>query len=123
MRFSKQRELILRRIQSTGSHPTAEWIFNEVKKEKSNISFGTVYRNLSQLVEHGLARIIQINGIAHYDGNMNPHNHFICNECCQIYDVELEQTEFITELELKTNHHVSSYHLKVRGTCKKCKPN
>jgi len=123
MRFSKQRELVLQRILSAKNHPTAEWIFNEVKKEKSNISFGTVYRNLNQLIEQGSIRVIQLEGIAHYDGNMDPHNHFICNECNQIYDIDFEEEDLIKELELKTNHHVSSYHIKVRGTCKNCKIN
>lgn len=123
MRYSIQRELVLQRILSVKIHPTAEWIFNEVKKEKSNISFGTVYRNLTQLIDRGLIRLIQFNGIAHYDGNMNPHNHFICNECNQIYDIEIELEDFISEMELKTNHYVSSYHIKVMGTCRKCKVN
>ncbi len=123
MRYSKQRELVLQRINSAKTHPTAEWIFNEVKKEKSNISFGTVYRNLNQLIDQGLIRIIQLKGVAHYDGNMNPHDHFLCNECNQIYDIEIDREDFISEIEFKTHHHVSSYHIKVRGTCRKCKIN
>ncbi|MFQ6677098.1 MAG: transcriptional repressor [Fidelibacterota bacterium] len=123
MRFSKQRELVLQRITSTKIHPTADWIFGEAKKVKPNISFGTVYRNLNQLIDQGLIRMIQLNGVAHYDGNMNPHDHFICNECNEIYDIEIDREDIISELELRTQHHVSGYHIKVRGTCRKCKVN
>ncbi len=123
MRFSRQRELVLQRIISSKNHPTADWIFNEAKKVKPNISFGTVYRNLNQLIDQGLIRMIQLNSVAHYDGNMDPHDHFICNECNQIYDIEINRENFISEMELKTQHHVSSYHIKVKGTCRKCKVN
>ncbi len=123
MRYSKQRELVHTSIMSSKDHPTANRIFSEVKKEIPKISFGTVYRNLGQLVEHGFIRIIQLDGITHYDGNVDPHNHFICNECNRIYDFELDNEDFISQVEVKNHHHVSGYQLLVTGTCNKCNIN
>ena len=48
---SKQRTAIINVLQSTTSHPTADWIYTEVRKIIPNISLGTVYRNLSALAE------------------------------------------------------------------------
>jgi len=33
MRYSHQREAIIKIVQGTNSHPTADWIFNQTKKE------------------------------------------------------------------------------------------
>ena len=54
MRYSKQRELIQDIVQETNSHPTAYWIFNKAKRKISNISLGTVYRNLNKLNKDGV---------------------------------------------------------------------
>ena len=49
MRFSHKRELIKEILYSTNSHPSAEWVYNKVKKVMPAISLGTVYRNLKKL--------------------------------------------------------------------------
>tara|TARA_B100001287_G_scaffold176969_1_gene149216 strand:- start:428 stop:595 length:168 start_codon:yes stop_codon:yes gene_type:complete len=52
MRYSYQREVVKEIICSTKSHPTADWIYSQAKKKISNISLGTVYRNLKTLEEN-----------------------------------------------------------------------
>ena len=44
--YSKKREAILEKIRSTTSHPTAEWVYRELKEEHPDLSLGTVYRNI-----------------------------------------------------------------------------
>ena len=51
----KQREVILSVLRGTDTHPTADWVYQEVRKELPNISLGTIYRNLRILVESGQA--------------------------------------------------------------------
>ncbi|MBN1152992.1 MAG: transcriptional repressor, partial [Dehalococcoidia bacterium] len=45
MRYSRQRDAILRVVRCTTCHPSAEWVYSQVKRELPNISLGTVYRN------------------------------------------------------------------------------
>ena len=45
-RNSKKRDAILEKLKSTTSHPTAEWIYLELKKDYPKLSLATVYRNL-----------------------------------------------------------------------------
>lgn len=59
IRKTKQRDLILKTLRNTTCHPTADWIYEQVKKEMPNISLGTVYRNLSMLKD--LGEIIELN--------------------------------------------------------------
>ena len=49
--MSKQRDLIERIIKESMLHLTAEEIYKEARKEMPNISLGTVYRNLGNLVD------------------------------------------------------------------------
>ena len=44
MRYSKQRELVLQKVEQLCDHPTAEEIYDEAIKECPGLSLGTVYR-------------------------------------------------------------------------------
>ena len=70
IRMTEQRKLILNILRSTKSHPTADWIYQEARKEIPNISLGTVYRNLKILVQAG--EILEMDfgsGYSRYDSN------------------------------------------------------
>lgn len=87
---SKQRDAIMNNLISRTDHPTAESIYISVRKEYPNISLGTVYRNLSLLVDMG--HVIKVpceDGSVHFDGRVMPHYHFQCICCKKIYDIEL----------------------------------
>ena len=86
LRYSHQRNIIHQSIKAVSSHPTAQEIYAMVREEIPNISLGTIYRNLSQLLEHKLIREIQIEGISHYDGTLTDHHHFYCTNCSSIQE-------------------------------------
>ena len=92
MNYSKQREAIVMALH-TLYHPTAEEIHAEVAKTLPKVSLGTVYRNLTQLVDRGI--VLQLvegeKGKAHFDGNAYPHAHFVCSACGRIVDVALAE--------------------------------
>ena len=76
-RETKQREAILRILRKTGSHPTADQIYDEVRKEISNISKGTVYRNLQVLEKKGVVTKLNLNGtVSRYEAKQDSHYHF-----------------------------------------------
>ena len=87
-RETKQRRVVYETIKNTYSHPTADWIFEQVRDSLPKVSLGTVYRNLGVLKDEGLVREIFGNDRrAHYDAETKPHAHFICSVCDQIVDV------------------------------------
>ena len=57
MRYSRQRELIKEVVFSTNAHPSADLVYDKVKKTFPNISLGTIYRNLKQLSKIGNAKV------------------------------------------------------------------
>ena len=62
MRYSKQRELVLQKVEQLCDHPTAEEIYGEAVKDCPGLSLGTVYRNLNSLVDAGRVRRVSVCG-------------------------------------------------------------
>tara|TARA_X000000368_G_scaffold26931_1_gene20337 strand:- start:2185 stop:2565 length:381 start_codon:yes stop_codon:yes gene_type:complete len=117
VRFSKQRELIQDIVQRTNSHPTAYWIFNKAKKEISNISLGTVYRNLSQLNKDGVINIFYDDNIARYDWNTVAHDHLKCNKCGKIIDIKLHNRELKKEVLKQYKFEAENIEITISGIC------
>ena len=119
---TKQKEAILTVVRSTTSHPTADWIQNEVRKEIPNISLGTVYRNLRLLCENGeILELESSNTCSRFDGNRDNHYHFRCNKCGCVFDIdEPVDKEMDERISQKTGFKVLYHRLEFRGLCKEC---
>lgn len=125
IRHSKQRDAIKAYLMSTTAHPTAEIVYDTMKREFPNISLGTVYRNLNFLVEHGEAlRLDCGDGVDHFDGNVMPHNHFFCRGCGHILDLEMPEIDHINVLaETNFNGKIEDHIIYFRGLCETCLQN
>ena len=106
IRYSKQRELIINKLKHRYDHPTAEMIYQDLKVDYPHLSLGTVYRNLNQLVETKQIKKLDLGDtMVHYDGNIQPHKHFMCNCWQTIYDLDnidkklKNATEFLEEID------------------------
>lgn len=55
------------------------------------ISLGTVYRNLDRLRREGAALEIYCGDFVRYDGNVQPHDHFLCQSCRRVWDLNGDQ--------------------------------
>ena len=121
-RKTKQKEAILKVLRGTTSHPTADWIYNEVRKEIPNISLGTVYRNLRQLCEKGEILELDLCGtFSRFDGRKDNHYHFRCENCERVFDVDEPVDGKIDERVARiTGFKISSHRLEFRGLCKDC---
>ncbi len=119
---TRQKEAILRVLRSTTSHPTAEWVYGEVRKEIPNISLGTVYRNLRQLSERGEILELAFNGGAsRFDSRTDTHYHFVCEKCEHVFDIDEPLHKELSEsVAQKTGFQVLNYRLEFSGLCKKC---
>lgn len=121
-RMTKQRQAILDVIKNTNSHPTADWIYEEVRKIIPNISLGTIYRNLGILKEMG--EIMELNfgsTYSRYDGNPKNHYHFCCSKCGQVLDLDISLfSELSNYINKNTDHIVENHRLEFYGICKQC---
>jgi Fur family peroxide stress response transcriptional regulator len=119
---SKHRDRILRLLKSTETHPTASWIYDELKKEISNLSLGTVYRNLNILAEQGLIRKFNFGStFDRYDADITPHYHFCCENCGRFVDLGTPVNEDLNrEVEKTTGFKISKHRIEFYGMCDKC---
>ena len=122
VRNSKQREAILRVVRGSHNHPTADWVYEQVRKEIPNISLGTVYRNLKLLVQEGELLQLEFAGTPiRFDGDTRIHNHFRCDRCGHIFNVyEVLDKDMDDRLAKQTGFKVSHHRLEFRGLCKGC---
>ncbi len=87
-------------ICSTKTHPTAEWVYQQLKPAYPDLSLGTVYRNISRFKEEGLIKSVGVvNGQERFDSTVLPHPHFICVRCSKVLDVELDEDPCNRNLE------------------------
>ena len=122
VRYSKKREAILAALQGTNCHPSAEWLYRQLKPRHPDLSLGTVYRNLSLLTELGEIRKISTGiGPDRFDGNTSPHYHVLCTGCGSVMDLKMENIDHINiiagnEFEGRIHGHITYF----LGTCRDC---
>lgn len=122
----KKRDAILNCVKCTKVHPSADWVFAKLKPDISNLSLGTVYRNLALFKEQGLiVSLGTVKGVERFDGNTEPHVHFICNGCGCVLDLEgVEVPQSLAESAASENGIiVNNCSLTLSGLCSDCKLN
>ncbi len=123
LRQSRQRNRILELLQSVETHPTADWLYENLKGEFPKLSLGTVYRNLSTLIEQGLVKKIHFGStFDRFEANIQPHYHLICQSCGKISDFEMPGYD---DLNLRakelTDFTIFHHKLEFYGICEDCK--
>ena len=123
LKYSRQREELYELLSSVNTHPTADWLYGELRKSIPSISLGTVYRNLTLLIEAGKVQKITVGtSTDHFDANTSNHYHFVCNCCGQVYDLDMDVIENLEqEAQDQSGHEVTDHSLLFYGTCNACK--
>jgi Fur family peroxide stress response transcriptional regulator len=121
-RETRQREAILNIMRDADSHPTADQIYDEVRKTIPNISKGTVYRNLKILKDTGKISELNLDGtVSRYEYKKDSHYHFRCEKCGRIFDLDEPVNQALDEkIAQQTGFTVSYHQLEFRGLCKAC---
>ena len=122
-RNTKKRSAILECIQGTTCHPTADWVFRQLKPAIPDLSLGTVYRNLSRFKEQGqIVSLGTVKGVERFDGNTAPHVHFVCSECGGVLDLQgvAVPAELQSAVANTTGGEVTGCQLTFTGVCMGC---
>mgnify|MGYP002396488182 CR=1 FL=1 len=122
MRTSKQREAVKEAVNRLGCHPSADAVYEEVRKIMPGISLGTVYRNLRLLSETGELVALDVAGTAcRYDACVDDHYHFRCERCGKLVDVIVSiDPDLDLRVEQTTGLRVRCHVVEFRGLCKAC---
>ena len=124
MRLTSQRQVILEELKRVTSHPTANEVFDMVRKRLPRIGLGTVYRNLDLLADKGIIKKLEVGGDQkRFDGDTSPHYHIRCINCNRVDDIFIERHK---ELENSAasccNFKILDHHVQFSGICAKCLP-
>ena len=122
LKYSRQRESIKEFLMTRRDHPTADVVYENMKKIYPNISLGTVYRNLSLLSDIGeIQKLSSFGGADHFDGCVTPHCHFMCQKCGQVLDLDTDDmSDLATKASEKFSGKITGYDLRFFGICEKC---
>ncbi len=89
LRCTPQRYAVMAFLLEQNQHPTAAEIFEAVNRLDPRSSRATTYNNLRDLVQAGLVREVAIEGrAARFDATGLRHNHFICDRCGGVEDIQ-----------------------------------
>lgn len=125
LKFTKQRELILKFLYENDDHYTPEDIYMLLKKAhpEVNIGIATVYRTLTLLEESDIVSSISFGtaGKKYEFGLKKHHDHLICTECgtiIEFYDNTIESQQ--EKIAAKFNFQMTDHTMKIIGLCENC---
>jgi Fur family ferric uptake transcriptional regulator len=121
--MTSQRKVILEELRGVDTHPTADRIYEMVRRRLPRISLGTVYRNLETLAEQGLIRKYESAGSQRrYDGDPSNHYHVRCLRCGRLDDVPLSPVADVEHLlKDRTEYEIVGHRLEFEGICPDCR--
>lgn len=119
--YSSKREAVFKTIASTKTHPSAQWVYDQLKDEIPKLSLGTVYRNIALFKEQGkVITICNVNGEERIDADTSDHAHFVCEECGCVHDLHSSELSPL-EKELSQNgYEITRKNVVFHGRCSKC---
>lgn len=125
LKYTEQREIVLKILMHAQEHLTAEEIYNLIKKNEpdSNIGIATVYRALSFLEEVDLIASINFGteGKKYESNNKEHHDHLICTSCGKIVEFVDDEIEKRQNKVAKANHFkILSHSMQLYGVCQEC---
>lgn len=114
-----QRLAVARFALGTRSHPTADEVWAQARREYPKLSRATVYNTLNLLVTKGLleARVIT-EGVVVFDPHVGRHHHFVDEATGRIHDVPWEAVRVSAGASLR-GFEVREYQVVMRGRRKK----
>jgi len=125
LKFTKQRELVVKFLYENDGHFTPEDIYTQLKQNHPDINIGiaTVYRTLTLLESSQISSSISfgVHGKKYELGLKKHHDHIICTKCGDIIeffdDVIEERQEAIAK---KFNFKMTDHTMKIVGLCENC---
>ena len=122
LQVTYQRLAIYQTLYFSKEHPSADVVYQQVKKKFPMISLGTVYKTLEKFYEVGLIeKVSPITEVARYDAKTGPHHHMVCLQCQSILDVHGQVDEPKIAVSGQNGFHVLRQQVVLQGYCPACK--
>lgn len=117
IRPSIQRLTVLKFLTETTSHPSVDKIYEEVHKEQPTLSRATIYNTVNLFWEKGVIETVAgDNSESRYDYFHQPHAHYQCRVCHQVYDIPYD----LDGIERPEGFDIEHTTLIFSGVCPEC---
>lgn len=122
LRVTEQRLEVFRMLAQSKAHPSVETIFEAVRKKLPNISLDTVYRTVASMEDAGVVFRVGASSRARFDADLTPHDHFVCMNCGEVYDIFPQAGAPRPALpgNIADFGKVMNVNLQFRGICNRC---
>lgn len=122
LRMTRQRKIILEELRKVDTHPSADEVYETVRRRLPRISLGTVYRNLEFLSKSGMIQKLETGcSLKRFDGNPLDHYHIRCIQCDRVVDAHFNIDLNITNQDHPDNDFkIIGHKLEFIGLCSKC---
>jgi Fe2+ or Zn2+ uptake regulation protein len=122
-KVTSQRLLVFEALSGNRAHPTAEQIWEQVRRDLPSMSLKTVYQTLNELAELGeIVPLDLATGATRFDPNLDPHHHLVCDECGRVRDLYADFTDVRVPAGAAHGYSISTTEIVFRGTCPDCAP-
>jgi Fur family transcriptional regulator, peroxide stress response regulator len=124
LKVTPQRLAILEFLEGNRTHPTVEDIYHEMSEKYPGLSHTTIYNILMKLIDAGKIREIHVDPQRRrFDPCMDPHDHFYCRKCGNIYNIDHDPhlSGIVTqERRMRDGHRIDTIEVSLQGICKYC---
>ena len=122
IKLTPQRLEIFKAISKAKDHPSAEALYEKLKKRMPTISLDTIYRTLNTFEKLGLIKKVHLlNDQARFDPDTGSHHHFICVKCKKIIDFKWPDFDSARPPEQVGGFgKILEQQAELRGICRKC---
>ncbi len=123
LKITPQRVAVYKVLSSSLSHPSADQIHRELRKEFPNISLDTVNRTLITFAKANMIDVVEGHGDPRrFDPNQESHHHFYCVSCREIFDFHDNTLDTITlSPEIESKFTITGKRICLTGFCDKCR--
>jgi Fur family ferric uptake transcriptional regulator len=120
--MTRQRKVILEELRKVDTHPSADEVYEMVRKRLPRISLGTVYRNLEILSQNGEIQKLELGcTLKRFDGIAANHHHIRCICCSRVVDAPGEFDVTVNQdLKDATDFKILGHRLEFTGICPDC---
>ena len=121
-RQTNQRQIILEELAKLKNNPTANDVYDMVRKRMPRIGLGTVYRNLELMADNGIILKIEVGGTRNrFEAITKPHYHIRCSRCGKVDDIDVEiNDDLVKEAAKHCLYQIMGHHVEYTGVCPDC---
>lgn len=122
-KVTAQRQCIFRVLYGDVTHPTAEAVYEAVRRQIDTISLKTVYQTLHELAALGEISVLDLGtGTARFDPNVDHvHHHLVCRTCGKVRDLHADYSSVRVPDGGDAGFEVGPAEVVFRGRCEDCR--